>query len=142
MSALRLLGWGLVGVVLAAWLAAVEVFWLPLRVGSVPVPVSLLAAVVGNLLLPAWVHRRSGSRLVGLLPVLVWAAVAVGAAVRRPEGDLLISGATTASSVVGLGFLLLGVLAGSFSLGRLLSRPVVRPGSAVEPAGGGGGGAR
>jgi hypothetical protein len=44
---------GLLVVVLAVWLALVEVFWLPLRVSGVPVPVSVVAAVVGNLLLVA-----------------------------------------------------------------------------------------
>ncbi|KQS68322.1 hypothetical protein [Modestobacter sp. Leaf380] len=140
MSALRLVGWAVLAVLAAAWLAAVEVFWLPLRVGPVPVPLSLLVAAVGNLLLPAWVHRHSGSRVVALLPVLVWVVVAIGASVRRPEGDLLITGQTTAAQLVGLGFLLVGVLAGSFSVGRVLSRPVPRP--APVPAGSGSGGAR
>lgn len=126
MRALRTVGWAVLAVLLAAWLAAVEVFWLPLRVGPVPVPLSLVAAVLGNLLLPAWVHRRSGSRVAGALPVVVWVVVAVGASVRRPEGDLLITGATTATQVVGLGFLLVGVVTGSFSIGRLLSRPIRR----------------
>ncbi len=140
MSALRLAGWALLAVLVSAWLVVVQVLWLPLRIGPVPVPLSLLAAVAGNLLLPAWVHRWSGSRVVALLPVLVWAVVAIGASVRRPEGDLLISGATTATQAVGLGFLLVGVVAGSFSVGRLLSRPVARP--AAAPAGRGSGAGR
>ncbi|MEI4270624.1 hypothetical protein TEK04_02710 [Klenkia sp. LSe6-5] len=117
------LGWGVLAAVVAAWLAVVEVLWLPLRVGPVPVPVSVLAAAAGNVLLVAWALRLSGSRVVAVLPVLVWVVVAVGASVRRPEGDLLITGATTASQWVGLGFLLVGVLFGSFSVGRVLSRP-------------------
>ena len=54
--------------VVAAWLAVVEVLWLPLRIGPVPVPLSVLAAAVGNLLLVSWAHRLSGSRVVALLP--------------------------------------------------------------------------
>ncbi len=124
MRLLRLAGWGLLAVLLAFWLATVEVFWLPLRLGVVPVPVSVLAAAVGNLLLPRGAHLLSGSRVVGVLPVGVWGAVAIGATVRRPEGDLLITGATAATQVVGLSFLLVGVLTGSFAVGRLLSTPV------------------
>ena len=62
MRALRLLGWAVAAVVVAAWLALVEVFWLPLRVFGVPVPVSVVAAVVGNLLLVGLAARLTGSR--------------------------------------------------------------------------------
>ncbi|MCO7219320.1 hypothetical protein [Klenkia sp. PcliD-1-E] len=122
MSGLRTTGWALLAVAVAFWLAVVEVFWLPLRVGSVPVPLSVVGAGVGNLMLVAWAHRLSGSRLVAVLPVVTWLVVAVGASVRRPEGDLVITGATTATQVVGLAFLLVGVLFGSFAVGRALSR--------------------
>ena len=40
MRALQLTGWVVLAVVTAAWLALVEVFWLPWRVHGVPVPVS------------------------------------------------------------------------------------------------------
>ena len=53
-------GGGLLVVALAAWLALVEVFWLPLRVSGVPVPVSVLAAVAGNLLLVGLAARLTG----------------------------------------------------------------------------------
>ena len=135
---LRPVGWGLLAVLVAGWLAVVEVLWLPLRVGPVPVPVSVLAAAAGNLLLVTWAHRLSGSRVVAVLPAAVWLVVAVAASVRRAEGDLLIAGQTTAAEVVGLAFLLVGVLAASFAVGRALSRPVPR----AERAGSGSGGAR
>ena len=57
-------GWAVPAVLLAGWLALVEVFWLPLRVGGVVFPVSVLAAVAGNLLLVDAAHRLSGSRAV------------------------------------------------------------------------------
>ena len=138
MRALHLLGWSVLAVVVATWLALVEVFWLPWRVGGVPVPVSVLAAVVGNLLLVDAARRLSGSRLVAVLPAVVWLAIAVTAAMRRPEGDLLLPGGDALTSTVNLGYLLLGVVAAAFAVGRALGTPVVRP-----PAGGSGsGGAR
>jgi hypothetical protein len=129
------LGWSLTVVAVAAWLALVEVFWLPLRVGGVLVPVSVVVAVVGNLLLPAAALRWSGSRLVGVLPALTWLVVAVGAMVRRPEGDLVMTGGG-ATGVVNLVFLMVGVLAAAFSVGRVLAgprRPPARPEGAAAP---------
>ncbi|SOE01354.1 hypothetical protein [Blastococcus haudaquaticus] len=139
-------GWVLVAVVVAGWLALVEVFWLPLRVGGVLVPLSIVVAVVGNLMLPAAVLRLSGSRLAAVLPAVVWLVVAVGAMVRRPEGDLVMTGGG-ATGVVNLAFLMLGVVAAAFSVGRVLGgprRPPLRSESAPapDPAGSGTGGAR
>ncbi|WP_241037118.1 hypothetical protein [Blastococcus litoris] len=142
------LGWALAAVVLGAWLALVEVFWLPLRVGGVLVPLSIVVAVVGNLLLPAAALRWSGSRLVAVLPAVAWLVIAVGAMVRRPEGDLVMTGGGT-TGVVNLAFLMIGVLAAAFSVGRVLAGPrrgatAVSPGTAPapDPAGSGTGGAR
>ena len=145
MRAAERLGWGLTAVVVATWLALVEVFWLPLRVGGVLVPVSVVVAVVGNLLLPAGALRWSGSRLVAVLPALAWLAIALGAMVRRPEGDLVMTGGG-ATGVVNLAFLMLGVLAAAFSVGRVLGGPrrtVMRAAAPVpDRAGSGTGGAR
>jgi hypothetical protein len=137
---LQLLGWAIVAVAVAAWLALVEVFWLPWRIAGVPVPISLIAAVAGNLLLVDGVRRLSGSRLVAVLPAVVWLVIAVAATMRRPEGDLLLPGGDALTSTVNLGFLLLGVVAAAFAVGRALGTPVAR----VSPpaAGSGSGGAR
>jgi hypothetical protein len=141
----RLAG-GLLTVAVAVWIALVEVFWLPLRVGGMLLPVSVVAAVVANLLLPRLALRLSGSRLVAALTGVAWLVVVVAGMIRRPEGDLLITGGG-ATGVVNLGFLLLGVLAAAFAVGRVLGE---RPGppvsaddaSAPRPAGSGSGGAR
>ncbi len=133
-AAVRRLGWGLAAVAVGGWLALVEVFWLPLRVGGVLVPLSVVVAVVGNLLLPAGALRFSGSRVVAVLPVVAWLVVAVGSMVRRPEGDLVMNG-VGAAGVVGLAFLALGVTAAAFSVGRVLGgagRP--REGPVAAPA--------
>ena len=150
--------WGVVAVLVAGWLALVEVFWLPLRIGGVLVPLSIVGAVVGNLMLTAAAHRVSGSRVVAVLPALVWLVVAVAAMIRRPEGDLVLTGGGAAGTV-NLLFLLLGVTAAAFGVGRALAGPrrgpaarvpdgAVRDGAVPDgatppaPAGSGTGGAR
>ena len=97
-------------------------------------------------MLPAAALRWSGSRLVAVLPALAWLVVALGAMVRRPEGDLIMTGGG-ATGVVNLAFLMLGVLAAAFSVGRVLGgprRPPVRPEGAPvpDPVGSGSGGVR
>jgi hypothetical protein len=144
MSRGRRVGGGAVVLVLAVWISLVEVFWLPLRIGGVLIPLSVLAAVVANLLLPPFAVRVSGSRLVAGLTAVAWLVVVVAGMIRRPEGDLLIIGGGT-TGVINLGFLLCGVLAAAFSVGRALGgpRPAVRaPASAPDRAGSGSGGAR
>jgi hypothetical protein len=116
------LGAALLVTVLAAWLALVEVFWLPLRVFGVPVPVSVVAAVVGNLLLVGLAARLTGSRLGAVLPAVVWLVVAVGASLRRPEGDLLLIGGGVLG-FLSLAFLLAGVVAAAFAVGKVLAAP-------------------
>ncbi len=140
--------WGVVAVLVAGWLALVEVFWLPLRIGGVLVPLSILAAVVGNLMLTAAAHRVSGSRVVAVLPAVVWLVVAVAAMIRRPEGDLVLTGGG-ATGTVNLLFLLLGVTAAAFGVGRALAGPRRGPPGRIQdgatpsaPAGSGTGGAR
>ena len=141
-------GWGMAAVLVAAWLALVEVFWLPLRVGTVLLPVSVLAAVVGNLLLVGQAHRLSGSRAVAVAPAVTWLVVVIGAMMRRPEGDLILVGTGTAG-VVNLIFLLVGVTAAAIAVGGALAgpprRPVSRPAASApfpDRAGSGNGGAR
>ncbi|TYP86787.1 hypothetical protein [Blastococcus xanthinilyticus] len=132
---LAVAGWGIAAVAVAAWLAVVEVLWLPLRVAGVPVPVSVVAAVVGNVLLVAAALRLSGSRAVAVLPAVTWLVVVLAAMVRRPEGDLLVV-AGAGVGIVNTVFLLLGVLAAAVSVGQALGSP--QPGAARSGSGSGG----
>jgi hypothetical protein len=136
---IRGLGAALLVTVLAAWLAVVEVLWLPLRVLGVPVPVSVAAAVVGNLLLVGLAVRLTGSRPAAVLPAVVWLVIAVGAGLRRPEGDLLLVGGGVLG-FVSMAFLLGGVVAAAFAVGKVLTAP--RDGVRPARTGGGSGGAR
>ena len=95
LQALDRIGWAVVAVLVGGWLALVEVFWLPLRIGGVLVPLSIVVAVVGNLLLPSMLLRASGSRLVAVLPAAVWVVVALTAMSRRPFRALLSAPSTS-----------------------------------------------
>jgi hypothetical protein len=136
--------WAGVAVVAAAWLALVEIFWLPLRAGTVLVPVSLVVAVLGNVVVVEGAHRLSGSRVVAVLPAVTWLGVALAASSRRPEGDLVIPGGNSDIGQLGLAFLLSGVVAAAVAVGRTLARHASGPVSApdLERAGSGSGGAR
>jgi hypothetical protein len=136
---IRRLGAALLVTVLAAWLAVVEVLWLPLRVLGVPVPVSVVAAVVGNLLLVGLAVRLTGSRPAAVLPAVVWLVIAVGASMRRPEGDLLVVGGGVLGAF-SMAFLLGGVVAAAFAVGKVLAVP--RDGVRPARTGSGSGGAR
>ncbi len=126
MRTAQTVGWGLAALVVAAELALVEILWLPLRVGGVLLPVSVLAAVVGNLLLPAAAYRLSGSRVVAAVPSITWLAVVLAGSTRRPEGDLLVTG-SGALGFVNLAFLLFGVMAAAFAVARIVAAPRARP---------------
>ncbi|MBA3294100.1 MAG: hypothetical protein M3R66_03935 [Actinomycetota bacterium] len=116
----RLLGVVLV-LVLAAVCAVLEVFYLPLRAGPVLLPLSVAAAVAGNVAFTRAMYEIAGSVWLALLPGAVWLGVIGRSAIARPEGDLLISdgGSSTATAVVNLAFLLLGSLALAFTVGTL-----------------------
>ena len=92
-------------------------FLVPFRVGGTLVPVSLLVAAVGNVAV-----GRAGGRLGGttgaLVPGLLWLGVALTLSSRRAEGDLVVPG-----SVVGLLFLLTGVIASAVAYGTTVVRP-------------------
>ena len=132
---MRAVAGGLVAVLLSAWAALVEVLWLPLRVGGVPVPVSIPAALAANLLLVSLTHRITGSRVAAVLPAVVWLVVVLPASQQRPEGDLVLTGGWE-----GLAFLLFGVLGASVAVGRVLAVPQATAGSpaAGDPAQGSG----
>ena len=104
----------LLTVLLALWGA----FLVPLRVGGTLVPVSLVIAVVGNVLV-----GRAASRLAGsagaLATGVLWVGVTLVLSSRRAEGDVVVPG-----SVVGLGFLVAGALGSAVAYGAAVLRPV------------------
>ena len=108
-------------------------FLVPLRVGGVALPLSVLVAGVGNAVL-----CRAGGRLFGRLgaglPGLLWFGVVVLLQTRRPEGDVVVP-----ATVTGLLFLVVGSLTAAVTVGLApaLRRPSAgHPPVAARPAAG------
>ena len=103
----------LLTVLLALWGA----FLVPFRVGGTLVPVSLVIAVVGNVLV-----GRAASQLAGstgaLLTGVLWVGLTLVLSSRRAEGDVVVPGST-----VGMAFLVAGALASAVAYGAAVLRP-------------------
>ena len=117
---LRRGGGSLGAVLVSAWLAVVEVFWLPLRIGGVLLPLSVVGAVVGNLLVGAAARRLAGWGPAAVLAAVAWLVVVVAAMIPRSEGDLLIVGGGT-TGVVNIVFLMAGVVSAAYASGIALA---------------------
>jgi hypothetical protein len=102
----RVLGF-VIALLLAAVSAAFEAFLTPLYWGSTRLPVSVVAAVVGNVALIYFTYVVTGRRLAAAGPALVWVVVMVAAASRTGEGDLVL----TDNNWVGIGTMLAGSVA-------------------------------
>jgi hypothetical protein len=76
----------------AAEAAVLEVCYVPLRSGRLVLPVSVLAALVLNAVLPGLMYAATGSRAATVLPVGLWLLVVVALSLGRPEGDVLLPG--------------------------------------------------
>ncbi len=106
-------GLQLVTVLAATTMVAVwGVFLVYLRVGGVPIPLSLVLAL---LVVPLC---RQGGALLGrragvAVPAVLWLGIVLVLGAGRDDGDRLIGG----DSVIGLLFLVLGALAASVTVG-------------------------
>jgi hypothetical protein len=118
---------GVLVAVAGAALAVVEAFLVPLRIGSVPVPVCVLMAVVGNAGLARLAGRWTGSVVGAAVPPLLWLLVVIVLSVPRAEGDLIVPGTLT-----GLVFLFAGAVAGAYGVGSSIAR---RPRAVPPPRG-------
>ncbi|RJQ71486.1 hypothetical protein D5S17_27155 [Pseudonocardiaceae bacterium YIM PH 21723] len=104
----------------AALLAIIELMFLPMYVGSVPAPFSLLLAAVTT----PWLVRSAGRiypvvRLAAL-PLVVWAVTLFALGLLGPGGDLLL----ITSDWRSLALPLCGMLPAAFVLGGI---PPVKP---------------
>ena len=92
--------------VLAVELALWGAFLVPLRAFGIPLPVGPLIAIVANGALGVAGCRVLHRRLGGVLPELLWLAIALTLGTQRPEGDVVIPGGG-----MGLAYLVGGAVA-------------------------------
>jgi hypothetical protein len=126
----RILGF-VIALTLAAVSAAYEAFLTPLYWGSTRLPVSLVAALVGNIALVYFTYVVTGRRLATVGPAVVWVVVMVAAASRTSEGDLVL----TDNNWVGIGTMLVGSVAFAVAGYRLILTtvgPRAKPREPVE----------
>ncbi|MGH3833215.1 MAG: hypothetical protein ACRDRS_22740 [Pseudonocardiaceae bacterium] len=117
-------------------LAAVELFYLPLRVGTVPFPITILLAAVSTPWLVRSAAELGGPRVVAAVPLVVWVLVigvlgVGGPGVGGSGGDVLLA-ADWRSVLLLAG----GMVPAAVALGRVLARPAVA-GSLVDTRPGG-----
>jgi len=109
----------------AVLLAAVELLYLPLRIGPVPVPITILLAAVTTPWLVRSAARLGGGGVVAAAPLVTWVLGVLVLGMAGPGGDVLLP--VHWRSVVLLGA---GMFPGAVALGRSLS-PLDRPLNAV-----------
>jgi hypothetical protein len=121
--------------------ALLELMIVPLYVGSVLLPVAVVAAVVSNLLLPLWGLRVIGTATGAILPFVCWLVVILMLSlVNRPEGDLFVT-ATHGQQYNFYGLLLFGSIAGFGVIVRFapVRTRIDRPSPSGRTSGGGSG---
>jgi hypothetical protein len=106
----------------AVELAVVEAFLVPLRVGTVPLPVSVPLALVGNVVLARLAARLTGVPAAAIVPPVLWLAVVLALSAPRAEGDVVVPGTLT-----GLVFLFGGCVAGAYGAATEVTRRRSRP---------------
>ncbi len=76
---MKVVDWLLVGLIslLAGFVALLGLAFLPLYIGSVPVPISALLGVAAMIVAPRACYRLTGSPAAAAAPVAVWFAVSV-----------------------------------------------------------------
>ncbi|MDQ3988892.1 MAG: hypothetical protein M3291_06800 [Actinomycetota bacterium] len=113
----------------AVLLAAVELLYLPLRIGAVPVPITILLAAVTTPWLVRSAARLGAGGVVAASPLVMWVLGMLVLGMAGPGGDVLLP--VDWRSLVLLGA---GMFPGAVALGRSLS-PLDRPLSAVPTRG-------
>lgn len=103
--------------VAAVGLAVVEAFLVPLRVGSLPLPLCVVLAVAGNVLLTRLAATQADSLAAGALQPALWLVTVVVLSLPRAEGDVIVEG-----SVTGLVFLFAGSVAGAYGIASEITR--------------------
>ncbi|HEX5495106.1 MAG TPA: DUF6113 family protein [Mycobacteriales bacterium] len=100
----------------AVELGVLECFLVPFRIGGTSVPVALLLALVGNVVLTRAMYRATAHRAATAVPVVAWLALVLVLASKTAEGDLVVPGTWP-----GLLFLFGGTIAGAVAVGRTVA---------------------
>jgi hypothetical protein len=113
----------------AVALAAVELAYLPLRVGAAPVPVTILLAVVSTPWLVRSAAELGGCRAVAAAPLVVWLLALGVLGIAGPGGDVLLPADWRSMLLLGGGLfpaaVVLGRVLGRSSSGGVGGRPAV-----------------
>jgi hypothetical protein len=108
---------GVLVAAVAVGLALVEAFLVPLRVGTVPLPICVPLAMAGNVVLAKLAARQTGSAAWAVMPPVLWLLVIVVLSLPRPEGDLIVPG-----TLIGLVFLFAGAVSGAYGVASEITR--------------------
>jgi len=108
----------------AVLLAAVELLYLPLRIGAAPVPITILLAAVTTPWLVRSAARLGGGGVVAASPLVTWVLGVLVLGMAGPGGDILLP--ADWRSLVLLGG---GMFPGAVALGRSLSPVPVQTGN-------------
>lgn len=109
--------------------AVLELVLAGARVAGQLIGVSVLVAVVANVVLSWFAHTTVGRRWAVVLPALPWFAMMVVAAGRTDEGDLLLTG----DNWVGLAMIVAGAMTFAVMGFRLILAPPAGPRSTTGP---------
>ena len=96
----------------AVALAAVELLYLPLRVGALPVPVPILLAVVSTPWLVRSAAELGGPRPVAAVPLVMWVLALGVLGVAGPGGDVLLPADWRSALLLGSGLFPAAVVLG------------------------------
>jgi hypothetical protein len=109
----------------AVLLAAVELLYLPLWIGAVPFPITILLAAVTTPWLVRSAARLGGGGLVAASPLVVWVLGVLVLGVAGPGGDVLLPARWQSLALLGG-----GMFPGAVALGRSLAPLGPSPGAA------------
>ncbi|MDT4911929.1 MAG: hypothetical protein QOC66_1057 [Pseudonocardiales bacterium] len=113
--------------------ALLEALLVPLYVGSVIVPIAVVLALAGNILLPRLARSLVPTTPAALAPFAAWLIVMVAFGVLgRPEGDVILPGSPAAAQYVTYGALLGGALVGTVTVVWLTPPPVTKEQAAAR----------
>lgn len=101
----------------AVALALLELLYLPLRVGGVPFPITILLAAVSTPWLVRSAAELGGPRIVAAVPLVVWVLVIGVFGVAGPGGDVLLAADWRSALLV-----CAGIFPAALMLGRVRAR--------------------